>query len=87
MCLDVFTKYAWVKPLTDNKANAVPMILLEQEINKNINQINYKGRKFHIKLLQKWLDNDDILLYLTHNKEKAVGAKRFGRTLKSKINK
>ena len=37
--------------------------------------------------MQKWLDNDDILLYLTHNKEKAVDAKRFGRTLKSKINK
>ena len=37
--------------------------------------------------MQKWLDNDDILLYLTHNKEKTVDAKRFERTLKSKINK
>ena len=35
--------------------------------------------------MQKWLDNNDILMYLTHNEGKSVVAERFIRTLKGKI--
>ena len=37
--------------------------------------------------MQEWLDDDDILMYLTYNEGKSVTAKRFIRTLKSKIYK
>ena len=37
--------------------------------------------------MQQWLDNDNILMYSTHNKSKSVIAERFIKTLKSKIYK
>ena len=35
--------------------------------------------------MQNWLDDNDILMYLTHNKGKSVVAERFIKTSKSKI--
>ena len=35
--------------------------------------------------MQKWLDNNDILMYSTHNEGKSVTAERFIKTLKAKI--
>ena len=35
--------------------------------------------------MQKWLDNNDILMYFTHNEGKSVTAERFIKTLKAKI--
>ena len=35
--------------------------------------------------MQEWLDNNDILMYLTHNEDKSVIAERFIKTLKAKI--
>ena len=37
--------------------------------------------------MQKLLDDNDILIYLTHNEAKSVVAERFMRTLKDKIYK
>ena len=37
--------------------------------------------------MQEWLDNNDILMYSTHNEGKSVIAERFIKTLKSKIYK
>ena len=37
--------------------------------------------------MQEWLDNNDILMYSTHNKSKSVIAERFIKTLKAKIHK
>ena len=37
--------------------------------------------------MQKWLDNNDILMYSTYNEGKSVIAERFIRTLKGKIYK
>ena len=34
--------------------------------------------------MQKWLNDNDILMFLTHNEGKSVVAERFIRTLKSK---
>ena len=33
-------------------------------------------------LMQEWLDNNDVLLYATHNEGKTVIAERFIKTLK-----
>ena len=35
--------------------------------------------------MQKWLDDNDIFMYSTHNEGKSVIAERFKRTLKGKI--
>ena len=44
-------------------------------------------RGFYKKLMQEWLDNNDILVYSTHNECKSVIAERFRKTLKYKIYK
>ena len=46
-----------------------------------------QGREFYNKLMQEWLDNNDILMYSTHNEGKSVIGERFIKTLKSKIYK
>ena len=53
-------------------------------MNLIINQINY-GLVRENKLIQEWLDNNDILRYSTHNDGKSVIAERFMKTLKAKI--
>ena len=37
--------------------------------------------------MQKWLDYNDGLIYLTYNESKSVVAERFNRTLKGKLHK
>ena len=37
--------------------------------------------------MQKWLDNNDILIYSTNSEDKSVIAERFMKTLKAKIYK
>ena len=37
--------------------------------------------------MQEWLDNNDVLMYSTHNEGKSVIAERFIKTLKVKIYK
>ena len=52
------------------------------------NQINYgQGSEFYSKLMQQWLENNNILMYPTHNEGKLVIAERFIITLKAKIYK
>ena len=46
-----------------------------------------QGKEFYNKLMQECLDNEDNLMYSTHNEGKSVIAKRFIKTLKSKIYK
>ena len=46
-----------------------------------------QGREFYNKLMQEWLDNNDVLMYSIHNESKSVIAERFIETLKSKIYK
>ena len=85
---DVFTKYAWVKPLKDKKGKTVLNTFIE-----TVNKSNCKssklwadqGREFYNKVRQELLDNNDVLMYSTHNEGKSVIAKRFIKALKSKI--
>ena len=86
--IDVFTKYTWVKPLKDKKDKTVLNGFI-----KIINGSNHKpsklwvdqGREFYNKLMQEWLDNNNMLMYTTHNEGKSVITERFVKTLKSKI--
>ena len=46
-----------------------------------------QGRGFYNKLMQEWLDNNDISMCSTHVEGKSVIIERFIKTLKSKIYK
>ena len=46
-----------------------------------------QGREFYDNHMQKWLDDNYILMYSTHNEFKLVVAKRFIKTLNGKIYK
>ena len=87
--IDVFTKYAWVKPLKDKKGKTVLNAFIEI-VNKSNRKPNKlwvdQGREFYNKLMQEWLDNNDILIYSTHNEVKSVIADSFAKT-KAKIYK
>ena len=88
--IDVFTKYAWVKPLKDKKGKTVLNAFMEivNESNRKPNKLWVdQGREFYNKLMQEWLDNNDILMYSTHNEGNSVIAERFIKTLKAKIYK
>ena len=86
--IDVFTKYAQVEPLKNEKSKTVLKAFIEiiSESNRKPNQLWFdQGREFYNKLMQEWLDNNDILMYSTHNEGKSVIADRFIKTLKTKI--
>ena len=46
-----------------------------------------KGSEFYDSSFKKWLQDNDIEMYSTHNEGKSVVAERFIRTLKNKIYK
>ena len=46
-----------------------------------------KGSEFYNNSFKKWLQDNDIAMYSTHNERKFVVAERFIRTLKNKIYK
>ena len=59
-----------------------------KQSNRKPNQIWVdKGSEFHNSSFKKWLQNNDIAMYSTHNERKSVVAERFIRTLKNKIYK
>ena len=88
--IDIFSKYAWVVPLIDKKGISIvktfPSIL--KQSNRKPNKIWVdKGSEFYNAYFKKWLRDNDIVMYSTHNEGKTVVAKRFIRTLKNKIHK
>ena len=88
--IDIFTKYAWVKPLKDKKGkivlNAYIKIVNESNSKTNKSWVN-QVREFYNKLIQEWLDDNDILMYMTYNEGKSVISERFMKTLRDKIYK
>ena len=44
-----------------------------------------RDRDFHNNSFKKWLQDNDIEMYSTHNEGKSVVAERFMRTLKNKF--
>ena len=88
--IDIFSKYTWVVPLKDKKGISIVkafQIILKQS-NRKPNKIWVdKGSEFYNVSFKKWLQDNDIVMYSTHNEGKSVVAERFTRTLKSKIYK
>ena len=88
--IDIFSKYAWVVPLKDKKGisivKAFQIILKQSNIKPNKKWVD-KGSEFYNAYFKKWLRDNDVVMYSTHNEGKSVVAERFIRTLKSKIYK
>ena len=89
--IDIFSKYAWVVLLKDEKGISFVkafQIILKQSNTRKPNKIWVdKGSEFYNASFKKWLQDNDIVMYSTHNEGKSVIAERFIRTLKSKIYK
>ena len=88
--VDVFTKYAWVKPIKDKKGKTVVNAFIEtvNEFNGKPNKLWVdQKREFYNKLMEEWVHNNDILMYFTYNEVKSVIAERFLKILKAKIYK
>ena len=89
--IDVFTKCAWVNPLKVEKGKTALNAYIKKvnESSCKPNKLNWvdRGRELYNKLMQEWLDNNDILMYSTNNEGKLVIAERFIKTLKAKIYK
>ena len=86
--IDVFTKYAWVKPVKDEKCKKVLNAFIEIVNESNLKPSKLwvdQGWELYNKHIQEWLDNNDVLIYLTHNKGKSVITGKFIKTLKAKI--
>ena len=70
------------------KSKTVLNIFIEivDESNRKPNKLWVdQRREFYNNLMQEWLDNNDTLIYSTHNEGKSVIAERFMKTLKAKI--
>ena len=88
--IDIFSKYAWVVPLKDKKGVSIVAAFLRilKQNNRKPNKIWLdKGSEFYNASFKKWLKNNDIVMYSTHNEGKSVVAERFIRTLRNKIYK
>ena len=90
--IDIFSKYAWAVPLKDKKGisivKAFQNILKQSNSKRKPNKIWVdKGSEFYNAYFKKWLRDNNIVMYSTHNEGKSVVAERFIRTLKSKIYK
>ena len=82
--IDIFTKYAYVKHLKDKIAKIVLHGFAEitNKSNRKPNKLLiHQGREFHSTLMQKWLDDNDILINLINIEDKSVVAERFIKTL------
>ena len=88
--IDIFSKYTWVVPLKDKKCVSIvneSQSILKQS-NRKPNKIWVdKGSESYNTSFKKWLQDNDIIMYSTHNEGKSVVAKRFIRTIKNKIYK
>ena len=85
--IDIFSKYAWVVPLKDKKGisivKAFQSILKQSNSNRKPNKIWVdKGSEFYNAYFKKWLRDNDIVMYSTHNEGKSVDAERFIKTSK-----
>ena len=88
--IDVFTKYAWVKPLKGQKAKTVfhGFIEIVNESKRKPNELWVdRENESYNSLMQKWLKDNDVSMYSIHNEGKSVVSERFIRTLKGKIYK
>ena len=88
--IDIFSKYAWIVPLKIKKGVSIinaSQKSLKQSSRKSDKICEDKGSEFYNNSFKKCLQDNDIIMYTTHNVGKSAVAERFIRTLKNKIYK
>ena len=84
----MFGEYAFIVSLKDKKGtnivNEFQSILDSPERKPNKVWVD-QGSEFYNKIFKKWLKDNNIEMYLTHNEGKSVVAERFIKTLNIKI--
>ena len=90
VCIDIFSRYAWVQPLKTKRGSEVvkafQAIFAENRIPRRLR--TDRGLEFTAKITEKFLKNRDILHMKTQTTEiKASYAERFNKSLKSRIYK
>ena len=88
--IDIYSKYACVIPLRDEKGIAITYALQKilKESNRKPNKIWVdKDSEFYNKSMKSWLEKNDIEMCSTNNEGKSVVPERLIRTLKNKIYK
>ena len=85
--IDIFSKYAWVVPLKYKKELLIFQSILNSSKRKSKKIWIDQGSEFYNSSFKKWLKENHIEMYSTHNEAKSVIAKRLIRTLKDKIYK
>ena len=87
VCIDVFSKYAWVVPLKNRKGlslvDAFKTILISGRKPEKI--ITDQGTEFFNKHFKALLKDENIELYNTYNETKASVVERLIRTLKTRM--
>ena len=72
--INIYKKFAWVVTSSFHQ--------ISDEFNRKPNKIWVdRGNKFYNRSITSWLQDNDIEIYSTHNKEKFVVAERFIRNL------
>ena len=88
--IDIFSKYALIVLLKD-KNGIIIVNGFEKLLDKSTRKSNKiwvdKSSEFCNSSFKKWLKDNDIEIYSTHNEVKSVVAEIFMRTLKNKIDK
>ena len=86
--IDIYSKYTWVVPFKDKKGatviNAFQNVLDKSDCKPSRISVD-RGSGFYNNSFKKWLKDNNIETYSTHNEGKSVVAERFVRTLKNKI--
>ena len=90
LVIDVFTKYARIKPLKNTKGKTVLNDFIEI-VNKSKRKPNKlladEGKQLYNNRMHNWLDDNDISMYFIHNEGKSIVAEMFSRTLRTIIYK
>ena len=84
--IDLFSKYTFVVPLKDKKGTTIANAIDNSKRKPNKRWVD-QGSEFYNTLFKKWLKDNNIEMYSTHNEGNSVAAERFIRTLKNKIYK
>ena len=81
--IDIFSKYAWVVPLKDKKGISIVKAFqsILKQSNRKPNKIWVdKGSEFYNAYFKNWLQDNNIVMYSTHNEGKSAVVERFIRT-------
>ena len=90
MVIDVFSKYAWIKPLKDKKTETVRKAFDDIfKSNKRKPKLLWtdKGSKIISKHFKEFFKRKGIQLYHTENEEKSSVVERWNKTMKKECGK